>query len=779
MVLALLATPGLVGARVQVQGQGQIQDRAAEQAAELEGFAGDLPVDFDGPPPPVPPEVISRDSTGRATVRATRLPEGLVIDGRLDDPAYSRVPAITDFIQQEPDEGEIATEKTEVWIFFDDRTFYVAGRNWDTHPERMVANELRRDNRMIQQNENFSVVLDTFYDRRNGFFFQTNPLGAIRDGLITDERHANTDWNTVWNVRVQQFEEHWDVEMAIPFKSLRFQQGQTQLWGINVRRGVQWKNEDSFLSPIARSVSHQALYRMSDAATLVGLEVPGRSRNLEFKPYAISAATGLRGDADVLTNDVSGDIGFDAKYGVTQGLTADFTVNTDFAQVEDDEEQVNLTRFSLFFPEKREFFLEGQGIFSFGGNASGRRGFGGGGSGGRGGGETPILFFSRSIGLAGGQAVPIRAGTRLTGRAGAYTLGLLNIQTGEDQDLAALSTNFSVVRLRRDIFRRSTIGVMATNRSLTKDGIGANQAYGVDANFSFFQNLNITSYYAATQTPDLDADNTSYMTSIRNEGDRYGFTYQHLMVGKNFNPEVGFVRREDFRKHRGELKFTPRPASIRAIRRFEFQGSVDYIASLSTGTVESRELAGRFQIEFENTDRFYFNYRNTYEFLPDEFEIADDVVLPIGGYDFRGYTATYRFGPHRRVSGRVTYGRGGFFSGDRTQASYQGRIEVSPKLSLEPRLQWNWVDLPEGKFTTRLVSTRVTYAMSPRLFGGALIQYNSSRESISTNIRLRWEYQPGSDLFIVYSEGRQTDHRGFPLLANRGIVVKYTKLFRF
>ena len=368
--------------------------------------------------------------------------------------------------------------------------------------------------------------------------------------------------------------------------------------------------------------------------------------------------------------------------------------------------------------------------------------------------------------------------SRLTGRT-AYTIGLLNIQAGEDQDLEALSTNFFVVRLRRDIFRRSTIGVMATNRSVTKDGIGSNQAYGVDANFSFFQNLNITSSYAATQTPDLDGDNTSYMASIRNEGDRYGFTYQHLMVGKNFNPEVGFVRREDFRKNRGELQFTPRPASIRAIRRFEFQGSVDYIAALSTDTVETREFQGRFQIEFENTDRLFLHYRDTYEFLPDAFEIADDVVLPIGGYDFRSYSVAYRFGPQRKVSGFVTYGRGGFFSGDRTQASYQGRIEVSPKLSLEPRLQWNWVNLPEGRFTTRLVSSRVTYTMSPRLFAGALVQYNSSSESISTNVRLRWEYEPGSDLFVVYSEGRETDRRGFPLLENRGIVVKFTKLFRF
>ena len=765
-----------VAAQAIEQESGQVADQVQAPPMEAAEPNGDRTATIDGPPPPVPPQVISRAGDGRTTVRAVRLPEGLVVDGRLDDPIYSTVPGITDFLQQEPMEGVVATEKTEVWIFFDDRNFYVSGRNWESRPDRMVANELRRDNRMIQQNENFSLVLDTFYDRRNGFFFQTNPLGAIRDGLITDERNANTDWNTVWDVRVHRSEQYWDVEMAIPFKSLRYRPGQAQVWGINIRRGSQWKNEDSFLSPIPRSVGFQAMWRMSDAATLVGIEVPGSSRNLEFKPYAISAATGVRGDADALQNDWAGDLGFDAKYGVTQGLTADFTVNTDFAQVEDDEQQVNLTRFSLFFPEKREFFLEGQGIFGFGGAASGRRGgFGGGG----GGGETPILFFSRSIGLSSGEVVPIRAGTRLTGRAGAYTIGLLNIQTGEDQDLDAVGTNFSVVRLRRDLFRRSTIGMMATNRSVSLDGDGANRAYGVDANFRFFQNLSINSYYAKTDTPGLPGADESYQADIRNEGDRYGFTYEHLKVGKNFNPEIGFVRRDDFRKHRGELKFSPRPTSIQAVRRFEFQGNIDHITGVSSGILETRELQGRFQIEFENTDRFFLNFRDTYEFLPDEFEIADDVILPIGGYDFRNFTATYNFGPQRRVSGRITYGTGGFFSGDRTQLRYQGRVEVSPKLSLEPRIQLNWIDLPEGEFTTRLVSSRVTYTMSPRLFAGALIQYNSSSDSISTNVRLRWEYEPGSDLFVVYSEGRETDHRGFPLLANRGFVIKFTKLLRF
>ena len=269
-----------------------------------------------------------------------------------------------------------------------------------------------------------------------------------------------------------------------------------------------------------------------------------------MKPYAISTLATDRTATPSLDNDVAGDLGFDVKYGLTRGLTADFTVNTDFAQVEADEEQVNLTRFSLFFPEKREFFLEGQGVFNFGGRQSRIWGPGG---------DTPILFHSRRIGLGASGEEPIRAGGRVTGRVGKYTIGLLNMQTGESASGSA-ATNFSVMRLRRDIFRRSTIGVMGTQRSVSLDGTGSNQVYGADASFAFFQNLNIDTYYALSRTPGRSGDDSSYRTNVENRGDRYGFEYEHLRVGSNFNPEIGFLRRRDFRLNRGQLRFSPRPA---------------------------------------------------------------------------------------------------------------------------------------------------------------------------------------------------------------------------
>ncbi len=374
------------------------------------------------PAPPIPPAIISRDEKGRVTLRATRIAEPIVLDGKLDESVYSLIPAITDFVQQEPHEGELATEKTEAWIFFDDENIYVSARCWDSHPERMVINEMRRDNFNIFQNENITMVFDTFYDRRNGFFFQTNPLGALRDQAVGDEGQVNNqDWNTVWDVKATVFDRGWMVEVEIPFKSLRYREGRDQIWSFNLRRSIRWKNEETFLSPVAASHRFRGIYKFSEAATLVGIEAPLGSRSLEMKPYGIATAVTNRTTDPPQENDLDADAGVDVKYGLTPGLIADFTYNTDFAQVEEDQEQVNLTRFSLFFPEKRDFFLEGQAIFTFGGVEL------------RGGNRnnpgddetelTPIPFFSRRIGLTEAGIDPILTGGRLTGRAGAYRVG--------------------------------------------------------------------------------------------------------------------------------------------------------------------------------------------------------------------------------------------------------------------------------------------------------------------------------------------------------------------
>ena len=759
----------------------------AEAGFSVAGLLGAI----DAPPPPIAPEVISRDERGRATVRAIKLIEGIRLDGVLDEPVYRTVAAITGFVQLMPNEGAPVTERTEAWIMFDSTNIYVSGRLWDSAPPgAWVANEMRRDTSQLRDNDSFWVVFDTFYDRRNGVAFHTNPLGAIGDFAITNEGNPNSDWNPVWDVRTGRFEGRWTVEMEIPFKSLRYRPGPTQVWGVQLRRTIRRKNELAFLTPVPIAAGRRGIFRLSDAATMVGLEVPGAGNTLDIKPYGITGLTTDVSASPPTRNAGDGDVGLDIKYGITQNLTADLTYNTDFAQVEADEQQVNLTRFSLFFPEKREFFLEGQGIFNFarGGGPSPRDSAlrqerGGSSRSSFGGGNAPTLFYSRRIGLESGIGVPIVGGGRVTGKAGAFDVGALNIQTDDEVISDAETTNFTVVRVKRDILRRSSIGALFTNRSVSVVGDGSNQAYGADATFSFYDNVSLLAYIARTETPGLGAEDMSYQGQFTYAGDRYGFQAEHLVVEDNFVPEVGFVRRDNFRRSYGTGRFSPRPRSIEAIRQFRLEGSFDYILTADTGHVETRQTQLGFSTEFENSDRVGVSVADNYELLVEPFEPGPGVTLPVGGYRFRDVEATFSPGAQRRLTGTFTIRVGEYFSGDiRSVGFSRGRLALTQQLSVEPILSVNWIDTPQGAFRTELVVSRVTYTFTPRMFFSGLIQYNSATDTISNNLRLRWEYSPGSELFVVYTEEQNTDPLRpdrFSELRNRGLVVKVNRLFRF
>ena len=721
---------------------------------------------IEGPAPPLPPDVIARDDQGRATIRAVRVTD-LQVDGQLDEPVYLSNGSISGFIQNIPDVGQPGSQRTEAWVLFDDDNVYVAARCWDTAPESdWVANEMRRDSRGIQQNDNFGVVFDTFYDRRNGVVFYANPLGGMRDIQITNEGNViNQDWNPVWDVRTGRFDGGWSLEIRVPFKSLRYRPGRQQVWGVQMRRGIRRRNEFAFITPLLPQLGQAAWIRVSMSATLVGLEVPAGSRNLEIKPYGISGVRTDRTGSPAVSNDLSGDVGLDVKYGVTQNVTADFTYNTDFAQVEVDERQINLTRFNLFFPEKREFFLEGPGLFEFG-----RRG-----------GSTPHLFFSRRIGLNQGRAVPIIAGGRLTGRVGRLSIGALNIQTDEEPVSQAETTNFMVVRLRQDVLRRSSVGLMYTGRSASVEVPGvSNHAYGVDAAFAFYENVSLNGYLARTQTSGLAGRDTSYQARFDYGADRYGLRAEHLFVGDAFNPEVGFVRRDDMRRTFVSGRFSPRLVSNPTVRRFVWEASLEYIEN-TAGQLETRQRSLRFSTEFQNSDRINVDADRRFEFLVRPFEVSDGVTIPVGGYDFNSVRASYTMGQQRRISGRFSFEHGGFFDGDQTEIGFeQGRIEITPQFSIEPSLSINWIDLPHGTFTTRLYRTRTTYTFTPRMFVSSLLQYNSSSDTLSTNLRLRWEYTPGSELFVVYTEDRGTERLAprFANLLTRAFVIKFNYLFR-
>ena len=715
------------------------------------------------------PAMMSRDAAGSVTLRAVRLTEPLRIDGLLDEALYTEFQPISDFTQVEPQEGSAATERTELWLAFDDDNVYVTVRCFETEPGRVVAKEMRRDHTTIWSgDDNVAFAFDTFRDRRNTVMFVVNSIGGRQDGQTTNERQWNGDWNTIWTVKAGRFEGGWIVETAIPFKSLRYRPGAEQIWGFNAFRTNRWKNELSFLIPVPKERGQGGLHMASLAAPLVGIIAPSGAKNLEVKPYVISNATGQRTAGGGMAGDVTGDFGVDVKYGVTQNVTADLTYNTDFAQVEADQQQVNLTRFSLFFPEKREFFLENAGTFAFG-STGGNFNVG----------DTPLLFYSRRIGLEGGRAVPIDAGGRVTGRVGRYNVGLLNIQTDDHAASGAPSANFSVVRVKRDLLRRSSVGLMVTGRNEARGGAGDNVAYGVDGTFAFFSNLAINTYWARTETNGLSGHDTSYRTHVDYAGDRYGVQLERLVVGDHFNPGVGYVRRDDMRRTFGQLRFSPRPRASTVVRKYSWTGDIALIED-GGGHLESRERSAAFGIEFQNADRFSLEYGGFYEFLPAPFRIASDVTLPVGRYDFHNVRLGFNRAQLHRVSGNLSAEYGTFYDGHKTTLGVgSGRVNLGTRFSVEPTYSINRVDLVQGSFTTHLAGSRATWTATPLMFTSALVQYNSGSRALSANVRLRWEYRPGSELFVVYNEERDTLARRFPDLANRAFIIKVNRLLRF
>ena len=723
----------------------------------------------DGPPVPVAPAVVTRDAVGRVTMTTRRLPGPIALDGRLDEAFYREVEPVSDFVQQEPFEGRPATEKTEVWVFFDEEAVYVAGRNWESDPSRRVMSDMQRDARNLYNNDHLGVMFDTFYDRRNGYYFYVNAQGGMVDGQIVNEAPSN-NWNGLWEAHTAAFEGGWTVEFRFPFRSIRFQEG-GGLWGINFRRVVRWRNEASFLTPVPRSYGRRGLIVVSEGGTLAGLEAPAGLRNLDVKPYLLGSNLTDRTVAPAVEADGVVAVGLDAKWGITQSVITDFTVNTDFAQVEDDEAQVNLTRFSLFFPEKREFFLEGQEYFAFGGA-------GGGGGMGRPS-ITPLVFYSRRIGIddENGEAVPIAAGGRLLGRSGPFQVGALHMRARDTGDGGVPATDVSVLRVNRDVLSRSRVGIIATRRA---DAGGArNYAFGADAEFNLSTEWTAEGYWARTSTPGAADDQASYRGQLQYNADDAGLQVEHLFVGDDFNPEVGFLRRSAFRRSYGQARYSPRPQGLPGIRKLFYEASVDYYES-AAGQLESREVQGAFRVELESTDRINVEVSDIHERLDEPFDVTDAISFAPGGYRFRQLSVRYELAPSRPLSGTVGVRRGGLFDGTVTEVSWRGRAELSPRFYAEPSIAFNRVSTSGGHDNANLVGSRVTYTLSPRMFVGALVQYSSGPDTLSTNVRFRWEYQPGSELFVVWSDGRAGLGPGqLARLETRALVVKITRLLRW
>ncbi len=706
------------------------------------------------------------------------------LDGWLDEPDWAAAPAASGFRQSEPNEGAPASEPTEVRVLFDSEYLYIGVWAHDSEPRRIIARQLRRDAPLGRSrfgggtrggDDAIELILDTFDDNRNAYYFATNPQGVQVDGLITDESfRPDLNWDAVWDVRARITADGWTAEIAIPFRTLRFPESEGESsWGFNVQRVVGRKNEQSLWTSWSRQ--GEGLTRVSRAGELAGLQVPNQGTRLAFKPYTLGEAARDYENEPFGGTAIDGAVGVDAKLGFSSGLLLDLTVNTDFAQVEADDEQVDLTRFNLFFPEKREFFLENAGIFQFGDAGFFR--------------SPPILlFFSRRIGLedtdvAGAQSVPIIGGARLTGRAGGQTIGFLNAVTAEEETLGVPLSNFAVARIKRDIGQRSHLGAIVTHR-YEDDGF-TNVAGGVDWTFWLSRPMKLEGFYARTSQTGPGGDDRAWRLNLDYTGDWLGWSADQLEIGPELTPGIGFVRRHDIARSRLYLRLTPRPP-IPGLRKIDFVSRFEYVASAETRGLMDRRLVLSARPELDSGDRGRVEIERRFQRLDEPFELTEGpsptegpppdegVIVPAGDYEDWVLAASVNSSGSRPVSVGVQGRLEDFWGGERWGAG--GSVNFSsPHIGVELRYDHNDIDIPGGAFTTDLVSGRLNLALNTRLFGNALIQYNSQTGSFSTNLRVRFIYRPGSDFFIVFNERRDVEAgRWSP--ANRAFILKLTYL---
>ena len=692
-------------------------------------------------------------------VTAMKITEKITLDGRLDEAVWKQAAPAADFYQKQPRNGMPASERTEARFAYDDSNLYIGVVCFDSEPEKVLIKDLREDFD-FGRTDLVQIFIDSLHDKRTGFTFVVNPAGAKRDSQTSLTERANQDWDGVWDAKVSRGDHVWYIEFVIPFKTLRFTSAASQEWGVNVSRVIMHLNEESNWAPVPiRFSGNQA----DMAGTLRGFENIHQGRNLKFKPFAVGGSTQLRtGARRRTTRDFDG--GFDAKYSLTSSMTLDATYRTDFAQVEVDQQQVNLTRFNLFFPEKRDFFLENSSIFAFG---AGARNFNQSAT-------NLVPFFSRRIGLsAGGTPIPIVGGARVSGKIAGSDVGVIAMKT---EALGATpSNNYLVGRYKRNVFRTSFVGAIVTDRESAKPG-DFNRVYGPDVHFQFWQKLEIDSYALRSDTPGRSGQNMARNLVTAWRDDEVTLSGEYNAVEQNFSPDVGFVRRGNMSQYSGDLAWNPQLKKSDTIRNLKFGTSIDYFNNNGTGELETRTQEVTTGVQFENNGSINFGINQTFDRLVRPFAIRTNTAIPAGDYDYRRYTVSFNSGNNRRlgVTGNTNWGE--FWNGDNT--SYTAGLDYRPNYHLNIDLSYsrNEVTLPTGAFTTGLVGARILYGFSPRAFFNAFLQYNADTHQVSSNLRFNFTHHPLSDLYLVYNDRRDTVSGE---LLERAVIVKLTNLFNF
>ena len=712
-----------------------------------------------------------QDAPAVPSVEAFITADTLTADGRLDEAAWGRAAVAAAFTQKNPSPGEPVSERTEFQVVMTEDTLFVAVRAYDREPEKIIAREMQRDGSLFRD-DGLVLLLDTFHDHRNAYFFETNPNGARTDALISDEgRQRNFEWDGIWRVGSRRTVEGWVAEFAIPFSTLRFDPA-LDTWGLNIRRVVRRRNETAFWAPIDLEAN---VFRVSRYGHLTGLRAPEPGLNLQLKPFVTGGAVDpARGDTET-----DAEVGLDVKWGVTRNLAIDLTYNTDFAEVEADDLEINLTRFSLFFPEKREFFLENSGIFAFGPGA-----------------PELDLFFSRRIGISRqGEQVPVRWGARLTGRAGNWNLGFLDAETEEATDSESgdriPKTNWLAARLQRNLGTRSTVGVLVTQKDEAGSfGEGDNLAVGLDFNLNPSDRLNLNGFWALTDD-DREPDEEDPLDPTPEEPGEWAAGAEVEWSGAiweveggfqeiqdAFDPAAGFVLRRGIRRYTGELSYEPRPENPK-IRNFDFGFEAEFITRLDN-SLESLEVEAQvFGISLESADDFrvFAEYRE--EDLDKPFEIRPGIVIPAGRYEFHNALVVLDSDSSRRFSAELATRFGEFFDGDRLGTDLTLRFRPNRFFRSESTWSRNDIDLPGGSFATDLVRQRLAVAFSPDLSLNGFLQYSDASEQLNLNLRFNWIYRPGADLFLVYNQVWDAPSLGDLASAERQLILKFTYLFAF
>jgi Domain of unknown function (DUF5916)/Carbohydrate family 9 binding domain-like len=662
--------------------------------------------------------------------RVIKINEPIEIDGYLNENIWQNASKINNFTQRELDEGKPSSELTQFSAAFSEKSLFIAVWCFDSSPDQIIANQLKRDFD-FGSDDNMKIIIDTYNDKRNGYLFVINPNGARNDAAISNNgRNKNEDWNGVWDYSVSITEEGWFAEIEIPFSTLKFSESEFPTWGFNVERNIRRKNETVLWQGWSRDNSFVSI---SNAGSLVGLTGISSTAQLEVKPFLTAGIEDQKSESTKVISKIGGEI----NYLITPNLKFNFTANTDFAQVESDKEEINLTRFSISFDEKRQFFLEGKDYFDF--NFENKNN----------------LFYSRRIGIQDNQEIPILGGGKIIGKIDDTEVGILSIQTSSQNEIK--STNYSVVRVKQDIFEQSTIGMILTSKNSSEH---YNYVFGVDGNYttsSFLgdRNLTIGGFIAQSVTKDqLSNGNLSHQIFLSYPNDFIEYDFSYSTVQNNFNPEMGFIDRSNYRHLATELQINPRPECIPWINRAEVKPiDIDLYFSDNTNRLESADFEWRpFGFSTIYGDFFEFNIQRTYDRLDEDFDIYDDIIIPAGNYWFTHYEIQLQTYEGRSISVDNKLNCGDFYNGTRFEYECKLNMNLSSHFNLSAEYQRNAIQVSEEKFSTDEIGTRIEYSFSPKLYSSLFGQWNNEDEELNLNFRINWIPKIGSDFYLVVNE---------------------------